>query len=296
MVQSIETKELGTKISKWTRAFLGPLKTLTLSKQGTIGFLLVLAFVITAVFAPFLRPYDPNGQLFPLLERPSLWHPFGTDSLGRDVLSRSIYGTKIALIYAFGASGLALVIGVVLGAIAGYYGGLIDDTLSRIFEIFLMLPAFFLIILVVAIYGAKVTHATIIIAVTMWPSNARITRAQVLTLRTRAYVEAATISGVGTIRILLRHILPNGIQPVIVNTAFQMATAVLLEASLAFLGLSDPNAISWGGILWDAQSNWTSWWLIIPGGLITLLCLGFSLLADGINYAFNPRFRGRRLR
>jgi len=265
-----------------------------ISREGTIGLAIMVFYIILAVFAPYISPFNPYAQDFESLQPPSVSHLLGTDPLGRDVFSRIVYGARIALLFAFGVAGISMIVGILLGAFAGYFGGLLDDVLSRAFEVVFMLPSFFLIILAVAIYGASIINALLIVAFTMWPSNARITRAQVLTLKKRLYVDAATVTGAGTLRKIFCHILPNGILPVIVNSTFQMSAAVLMESALSFLGLGDPNAVSWGRILWDAQRNLTAWWLMAPGVTIATLCLGFALLADGISIAFSPRLQGEK--
>ena len=282
------------RIKGMVKSMFQLIKRLMISREGTIGLAIMVFYIILAVFAPYISPFNPYAQDFESLQPPSVSHLLGTDPLGRDVFSRIVYGARIALLFAFGVAGISMIVGILLGAFAGYFGGLLDDVLSRAFEVVFMLPSFFLIILAVAIYGASIINALLIVAFTMWPSNARITRAQVLTLKKRLYVDAATVTGAGTLRKIFCHILPNGILPVIVNSTFQMSAAVLMESALSFLGLGDPNAVSWGRILWDAQRNLTAWWLMAPGVTIATLCLGFALLADGISIAFSPRLQGEK--
>jgi len=285
---------LKVRIKGMVKSMFQLIKRLMISREGTIGLAIMVFYIILAVFAPYISPFNPYAQDFESLQPPSVSHLLGTDPLGRDVFSRIVYGARIALLFAFGVAGISMIVGILLGAFAGYFGGLLDDVLSRAFEVVFMLPSFFLIILAVAIYGASIINALLIVAFTMWPSNARITRAQVLTLKKRLYVDAATVTGAGTLRKIFCHILPNGILPVIVNSTFQMSAAVLMESALSFLGLGDPNAVSWGRILWDAQRNLTAWWLMAPGVTIATLCLGFALLADGISIAFSPRLQGEK--
>jgi peptide/nickel transport system permease protein len=262
---------------------------LTKFRLGFIGFFIILLFGIIAIGAPIIAAYKENEQSYDILQPPATNHPLGTDSLGRDVLSRIIYGTRISMAFGIGAAVISLLIGLVLGAVSGYFAGLVDDILSRLFEIVLMIPSFFLIILAVALYGTNVQTSMIIVALTIWPSNARITRAQVLTLKTRAYVQASVVEGASHTRVLFKHILPNGLQPVIANSALQMANSVLMEASLSFLGLGDPDHVSWGVILYDALRNFNSWWLATAGMALMILVLGFNLAADGITYLLSPR-------
>jgi peptide/nickel transport system permease protein len=269
----------------------GQFKRLTKFRLGLLGFVIIAVFGVLAIGAPLIAPYGENEQSYNILQAPTQAYLFGTDSLGRDVLSRIIYGTRISMAFGIGAAILSLIIGLVLGAVSGYFGGLIDDVLSRFFEVVLMIPSFFLIIMAVALYGTNFQTSMVIVALTIWPSNARITRAQVLTLKTRAYVQASIVAGAKHSRVLFRHILPNGMQPVIANSALQMANAVLLEASLSFLGLGDPDHVSWGVILNDALRNFNSWWLAMAGVALMILVLGFNLAADGITYLLSPRLK-----
>lgn len=265
------------------------------NKVAMFGLFVLVVSAGLAILAPVVSPYDPFEQSNKLFLPPSTSHPLGTDNFGRDVLSRIIWGTRVSLLFGFGVAGISLVIGVVLGAIAGYFGGFVDDLLSRFFEIYLMIPTLFLIILVVSIFGTNIIFTMIIVGVTLWPSNARLTRAQVLSLRNRAFVLASTGAGAGHLRIIFTHILPNGMYPVIVNSTLQMASAILTEAGLSFLGLGDPNQASWGQILNVAQLHMkTAWWLaIFPGIAIMMLVLAFNLLGEGINFVMNPRLRRR---
>jgi peptide/nickel transport system permease protein len=265
-------------------------------RMGVAGLIIIVGCVVIALTSQYVAPYPPQALSFTPFLQPSQQHILGTDSLGRDVFSRVIWGTRVSLVFGVVVAGLSLAAGVVLGALAGYYGGPIDDILSRIFELVLMIPSIFLIILVVAMYGSNVVNAMLIVAFTQWPWNARITRAQVLALKTRTYVQAALVSGVGHLRILFRHILPNGVQPVVTNAAGQMAYAVLVEASLSFLGLGDPNQISWGQMLRLAQSNplREPWTIFSAGAAIFLLILGFNFFAIGVNFALNPRYSERK--
>ncbi len=281
----------GSSRFEFLRYLTSSVRQLARYKLGLAGFLIVIFFVTLSIFAGFIAPFGQNEQSYSILQSPSLAHPLGTDDLGRDVLSRMIWGAAPSIEFGVGAGLISLLIGIVLGAIPGYFGGLIDDIFSRFFELVLMIPSFFLIILAVAIYGRSIELSMIIVALTIWPSSARITRAQVLTLKSRTYVQAAVVSGAGNSRIIFRYILLNGIDPVIANTALQMANAVLIEASLAFLGLGDPNVVSWGLMVYQALQNPSAWWLGISGFAIAILVLGFNLAADGINHALNPRLR-----
>lgn len=265
------------------------------NRLALLGAIVIAAMLLVAVLAPFISPYDPFEQSSKLLKPPSPRNILGTDALGRDVLSQIIWGMRLSLTFAFGVGGLSLLLGIILGAIPGYYGGMIDDLFSRFYEVFLMIPPMFIIILVVALFGNNMMLAMLIVGMTIWPSNARIIRAQVLTIKTREYVKSAIGAGASDFRIITRHVLPNGIYPVIVNSTMQMARAIITEASLSFLGLGDPNQPSLGQILTQAQLYLNyAWWLAVPAGLtISVLVFALTLVGDGINFALNPRMRER---
>ena len=265
------------------------------SRMGLIGLIIVLGWGIIALSAPILSPKGPYLQSDDYLLTPSHEHLSGTDHLGRDVFDRTIWGSRISFIFAFGVAGLSVIIGVVLGAIPGYYGGRVDDVISRSFEAFLVIPRILLLILVAAMFGSNIFLMMMFVGMVIWPTNAKITRSQVLSIKNRVYVKAARASGVGAFGLLTGHILPNGLYPVIANSALEMGLAILLEASLSFLGLGDPNLPSWGQIIFGGRLYLTSWWVsILPGIAITSLVLGFNFLGDGLNYILNPRFQTRK--
>lgn len=259
-------------------------------------FVLIGAFVLTllfmvAIFAPIISPGDPLYSVGSPIQKPSGEHFFGTDEIGRDVWAMVIWGSRVSMQFALGAAGLSLIIGVVLGALSGYIGGLFDDLLSRTFEIFYVIPVTFLIILMVAIFGSNVSLMIAIVGLTIWPTNARIMRAQVLTLKDRSFVHAADVAGSGKLTILFKHIVPNGIGPVLTNSMLQMAQAVLIEASLSFLGLGDPSVASWGKILQSGQGHISSapWLVLIPGFVIAMMLLSFNLLGTALERNLNVR-------
>lgn len=264
-------------------------------RVALFGVLIVVGAVLLALFAPYIAPHPPSALVPDTLHAPSGDYPFGTDQIGRDVLSQMIYGTRVSLVFAIGVAGISLIVGVLIGAIPGYFGGWVDNLFSRIFEIFLMIPQFILIIAVVSLFGNNIVYTMVVVGLTLWPSNAKITRAQVLTLKNRSFVRAAAAAGGGHARILFRHILPNGLYPVITNSTLQMAYAILLEAGLSFLGLGDPNYPSWGQILSAANLHKSAWWMaVFPGLAILTLVLGFNMAAEGLTLAFNPRLRSRQ--
>lgn len=260
-------------------------QSFTGSRYGLLGLGILLVMGVLAVLAPMLTssgPFQLGDQPF---EPPlSPGHPLGTDHLGRDVWSQILYGARISLVVGLIAALIAGVIGVIIGSVSGYFGGWIDAVLSRLTDVFLIMPAFFLIIIVVATLGNSLVYVMVVIGLTTWPGNARLMRAQVLTLRERQYVQSLTALGESRSRILLRHIIPNGIQPIIANSTLLIAAAILTEAGLAFLGLGDPNKASWGRMINDGRASiLTAWWPSVFAGVAMLLTvLAFYLIGDGI--------------
>lgn len=264
------------------------------SRSGVIGLVMLAVIAAAALLAPALAPSDPFALGAARFLRPGAeGHPLGTDHLGRDVLSQILYGARLSLTIGFVAAGIAAVVGIVVGSIAGYFGGWVDVILSRITDMFLIIPAFFLIIVVVATLGNGIIYVMVVIGLTSWPTNARLMRAQVLTLRERTFVQALVALGESRSRILLRHIVPNGIQPIIANSTLQIASAILIEAGLSFLGLGDPNKASWGRMINDERASiMTAWWpSVFPGIAILVTVLAFYLIGDGLAQALSPRER-----
>ena len=259
-----------------------------------IGIALLAVMVFFAAIAPLLYPDNPLFSNAMPMELPSWDYPLGTDHTGRDITAMMVWGTRVSLLFAFGAAGISLIFGTILGAISGYYGGIVDDVMSRTFEIFNIVPRLFLIILIVAVFGSNIWLTVAVIGLTLWPSNARIMRAQVLTLKQRGYAHAAIVSGAGPLTVLFSHIVPNGIGPVLANSTLQMAYAVLTEAGLAFLGLSDPNVASWGQVLYWGQGFIASAprMVIVPGLAIALLLMSFHLIGNTLQERIDPRQQG----
>ncbi len=254
------------------------------SRYGMVGLGMLAVLCGLAILAPVLAtdPFRLGSE--PFVRPLSPGHPLGTDHLGRDVWSQILYGARISLVVGLIAALIAGVIGVVVGSVSGFFGGWIDAVLSRITDVFLIMPAFFLIIIVVATLGNNLIYVMIIIGLTTWPGNARLMRAQVLTLRERQYIQSLTALGESRWRILVRHIIPNGIQPIIANSTLLIAAAILTEAGLAFLGLGDPNKASWGRMINDGRpSILTAWWPSVFAGVAMLITvLAFYLIGDGI--------------
>lgn len=257
-------------------------------KPAVFGLSVVLFFSILALAPRFLAPYSPTSIAFAQLSPPSQDHLLGTDELGRDVLSRVIWGSRVSLLFGILAASMSLALGASLGLLAGYYGGWVDQVLSRSFEIVLMIPAFFLLVMVVAIFGNNINFEILVVGITIWPANARIMRASVLSLKERQFVRASVATGASRTRIIVQHILPNAIQPVVVNSNLQIGQAILFEAGMGFLGLSDPNIVSWGQMVNSGSFHLVdSWWLaFFPGIAIAILILSFNLIGDGIGKVY----------
>jgi peptide/nickel transport system permease protein len=258
---------------------------------GVIGLIILGTIAALAILAPYLPMANPVILVYAPLQPPSLEHPMGTDALGRDLLSRVIWGGRTSITIGFMAAFISLVIGLILGGVAGYYGGLLDDLLCRITDIFLVIPVFFLALFIVAIYGGNIFYVMVVIGFLIWPSNARITRAQVLTVKEREFVQASKVIGISNFKILFYHIIPNSIQPVIANTILQSAGAMITEAGLSFLGLGDPNAITWGKMIYHGQSFITTcWWLsLFPGLMLLLTTFALHLIGDAVSRVLSPK-------
>lgn len=259
------------------------------------GLAIVVVLAAAALGAGWLTRYDPTALVGPPLRAPSAAHLFGTDSLGRDVLSGVLYGARVSLAVGLIAAATSAVIGVIIGAVSGFAGATVDVVLMRITELFQVVPRFFLALLIVALAGPGVEKIILVIAVLSWPSMARLVRAEFLSLREREFVEAARVLGASSSVIVAKHILPNALPPVIVAASLDVAQAILLEAGLSFFGLGDPDHVSWGTMLNNALAYLRSaWWMSVFPGLAIFFCvLGLNLVGDGLNDALNPRLRSR---
>ena len=256
------------------------------------GFVVALLFV-AAVFAPLVSPYNPDDiDRRHVLDAPNLSHPLGTDDLGRDVLSRMIWGSRISLAVGFVAVGIATLIGMFLGALSGYYGGWADRIIMRFIDIMLAIPTFFLILAVIAFVGSSIWNIMIVIGLTSWMGVARLVRAEFLSLKEREFVLAARATGASDLRIIFRHVMINSMAPVLVSAVLGIAGAVLTESALSFLGIGvQPPTPSWGNILTLGKDNiQIAWWLsVFPGLAILVTVLGYNLLGEGIRDSIDPR-------
>ena len=265
------------------------------NRMAMIGLGLVLGLFMVSIFAPWLAPYDPNSiNLKEVLMPPSPAHYLGTDTLGRDVLSRIIYGSRVSLKVGFVAVGLATLIGLFVGALAGYYGGWADQGLMRLVDLMLCFPAFFLILAVIAVLEPSIWNIMVVIGLTGWMGVARLVRAEFLSLREREFVTAARALGASDARLIMRHMLPNALAPVMVSATLGVAGAILTESALSFLGLGvQPPTPSWGNILTAGKDNIEiAWWLsVFPGLAILITVMSYNLLGEGIREAIDPRLK-----
>jgi peptide/nickel transport system permease protein len=265
------------------------------NKLAIAGAIVILALSLAAIFSPLLTRYDPDAiDLTEIYQAPSWHHPFGTDMNGRDVFARVLYGARISMSVGFISSGLAGLIGVLIGAFAGFFGGKIDNILMRLVDLILCIPSFFLLLMVIAMLEPNIYNVMIVIAITSWPGLARMVRAEVLSVREREYVQAAIALGIGRWRIIWRHIIPNVMAPVFVAVTLGVAAAILVESGLSFLGLGvQPPTPSWGNILAQGRSVMQfAWWMtLFPGLAIFVTVLGYNLVGEGLRDALDPRLR-----
>ena len=268
------------------------------NKGGIVGLVLLAAIVAVALLAPMLFPGNP----WKMVARPfvppfeGMKFPLGTDTVGRNVAAGLAYGGRVSLLVGLVSTLAALLIGIPVGALAGYFGGRVDDLLMRVAEFFQTVPSFALAIVIVAIFQPSVVSITLAIGIVSWPPVARLVRGEVMSLRQREYIEAAILQGLSTPAIILRQILPNAVSPIIVMASLMVASAILLESSLSFLGLGDPNLMSWGYMIGAARTVIRqAWWLsLFPGVAIVLTVLALNLIGESLNDALNPRLSRRR--
>jgi peptide/nickel transport system permease protein len=266
---------------------------LLLRPRGIAGLLLVLMVATMAFSAPVVYPDDPLD----MVASPSLWpgedpdYWLGTDLLGRDIAAGVFHGARVSLLVGVAAAILSLLLGTTVGALAGYLGGRAEVFLMRTTEVFQTMPPFLFAITVVAVLGASFGNVVFAIGITSWPGVARLARAEVLTVRRREYVDAAVAAGTSATRVLLRHVLPNAFSPILVTASVLMATAMLTEAGLSFLGLSDPNKVTWGSMIGAGREALRTHWYMaaIPGVALALAVLGLNLLGDVVDDIMDPR-------
>ena len=260
-----------------------------------LGLVIVLGVTFAAIFAPLIAPFDPNElHLDAILKAPCAEFPLGTDRLGRDVLSRLLYGGRVSLWVGFVAVGISISIGALLGLVSGYFGGLVDEIVMRFVDIMLCFPSFFLILAVVAFLEPSLFNIMVVIGLTSWMGVARLVRAETLTLREREFVSAARLAGTSTWRIMTRHILPNAMAPVTISAILGIGGAILIESGLSFLGLGvQPPQASWGNMLMGGSAviEEASWLSLFPGLAILITVLGYNLLGESLRDFLDPRLK-----
>ena len=268
---------------------------LTRNRRGLLGGILVAAMVFAGTLAPILVPYGYSTQsLLNRLKPPSGAHWLGTDGFGRDVLTRVVWGSRVSLAIGLLATGLSIAIGTILGGAAGYFGGGVDIGIMRVADIFMSIPSLFLILIVVALFGASLTNTGLVIGFVTWALVARIVRSECLALRARDFVEAARALGAGHFRILVRHLLTNALPVIIVQGTLLLGQTILIESGLSYLGLgAQPPLPSWGNMLVEGrQFLLSAWWIAtFPGLAIFATVLGFNLFGDGLRDALDPTLR-----
>ena len=265
------------------------------------GLVIVIAMVILAVFAPVVAPHSPiltNNAAFlrpPVWQQGGSWsYPLGTDAIGRDMLSRLIYGARLSLLIGISVVAISIAVGTVLGLVAGFFRGIVEITIMRIMDIILTLPSLLLAIVIVAILGPGLMNAMLAVAVVVLPHYVRVTRAAVISEVSRDYVTAAKVSGASKLRLMFREVLPNCMAPLIVQASLGISTAILDAAALGFLGLgAQPPSAEWGTMLADAREFvLRAWWVVtLPGIMILVTVLAFNLLGDGLRDAFDPKLK-----
>lgn len=265
------------------------------NRPALAGLALVALLYVVALLAPLIAPYDPIAQnILESYQPPSAQHWFGTDRFGRDVLSRILYGARLSLSIGFVATAISITVGTLLGAVAGYFGGRVDSALMRFTDMVLSFPRLILLLLVVALFSPSIPVIILVLGLTQWPSTTRIVRGDVLSLREREFIQAARALGLSRTRIILRHLIPNVLAPVIVSATLGIGNTIVFEAGLSFLGLGvQPPTPSWGNMVADGRDNLIgAWWVAtFPGLAIVLTVLAFNLVGDGLRDALDPRLR-----
>jgi len=271
------------------------LRRITNHNLALVGLIILVPMFLCAILAPIISLHDPvEPDLKNILTGPSWSHPFGTDMLGRDVFSRVIYGSRISLLVGFVSVGIATLIGIMIGAVSGYTGGIIDELIMRFVDLVMCFPTFFLILAVIAVLEPSIWNIMIVIGLTNWMGIARLVRAEILSIKNKEYVLAAKAMGFPKRRIIFGHVLPNALSPVYVVATLGIGGAILTESALSFLGIGvQPPTPSWGNILTQAKDTIeVAWWLsLYPGLAIFLTVMGYNLLGEGLRDIFDPRRR-----
>lgn len=285
------------------QSFTNVFKILTKNKAGLVGLIIFTIFLIIAIFASFIAPYDPMEMNFDAngaikrLQPPSTSHLLGTTWMGRDVFSQMIMGSRIAMIVGILSAICVVFVGTNIGLVAGYHGGKVDNVIMRIVDIIYGIPFLPFALILVAVLGPGIKNIILAIVLITWRNSSRVIRSQVLTLKNRTFIEAARLTGASDFRILYKHIAPNVLPLSLVYVALSMASAIMTEASLSFLGFGDPTVSSWGKILYSCYSSQAMfkawWWMLPPGIAITLLVLSGFLMSKAFEEVANPKLRER---
>jgi len=286
----------GEPIQKARSPFIEAWEMFARNRSAVAGLIILVLISLGAVFGPALYPTDPFDMVWAPFSPPGdAGFIFGTDYLGRDLLAMIINGARVSLIIGLAAAVVSIVIGVTIGALAGFYRGIIEEILMRITEFFQVLPTLLFSMVIVALFGASLPMITLAIGIVSWTAVARITRAEFLRIRELEYVMASRASGTKNAKLMFRIILPNALPPIIVQSALMVGSAILFEAGLSFLGLTDPNVVSWGQIIGSNRQYIldASYTVTIPGLAIFVTVLAISLVGDGLNDALNPKLRSR---
>ena len=260
--------------------------------KAKVGLIILAIFLLVAIFASLLAPYDPNEMSLDMMSAPSFQHLLGTDDLGRDLFSRIIWGTQVSLFVGFITVAISMIVGVFLGVWAGYYGGWIDMIIMRYIDLQWAFPNFIIAVYLVAVFGTGLLNIIIAISLAFLDDFARVARSMVLTIKEQPYIDAARVQGTSDFRIMFKHILPNSVGPIIVQASVSISYAILGEASLSFLGLGvNANTPTWGLILADGRSFISqAWWLgVFPGLAIMLIVLSINFIGDAVRDAFDVR-------
>lgn len=266
------------------------------SRSAVAGVLVLAAIVLAAIFAGVLAPHDPWSTVGRPLSVPGGEFPLGSDSLGRDILSGILHGARVSLLIGVAAATASVFIGVIVGLLAGYMGGRTNDVLMGLTEIVQTIPSFVLMVVLVAIFQPSIASIIVAIAVVSWPPLARLVRGEVMSLRTREFVEAARLSGLSETFIMFREILPNCASHIIVMGSLMIANAILMESAMSFLGLADPNVMTWGYMIGSSRAmlHFAWWTCVFPGVAIFITVLAINLVGEGINDAYNPKLAKQR--
>ena len=265
------------------------------NRMALFGLIMVTIFIFVGLFGPIIFPADPFEMVAVPLSGPGGHAIFGSDYLGRDVFIGIIYGTRPTLVIAVTATLVTVLIGITLGAVAGFYGGMIDNVLMRITEFFQVLPPLVFAMVIVAVFSTDIVVVILAIAITTWTTEARLTRAEFLKIKEREYVMSARAIGANNFRLIARVILPNAMPPLVIAITLRVGVTIIYEAALSFLGLTDPDVMTWGKMIGLSRDFFfDAWWSVtFPGVAILLIVLCIALIGDGLNDAFNPKLRGR---